>query len=78
MKKLFKKVNKKNLQELRQELSRAHLIVALLSIAIISLLSLGATNPVSFDPTLSAVCAVLLIVVTIISLSMSINLSRKK
>jgi len=78
MKKLFKRFNKKNNNELRQELAHAHLIIALLSIAIIALLSLGSTQPVSFDATLSAICVVLLSVVTIISLCMSITLYRKK
>ena len=78
MNKLFKRFNKKNNNELRRELAHTHLIVALLSIAIIALLSLGSTQPVSFDATLSAICVVLLSIVTIISLCMSITLYRKK
>lgn len=75
---LQKRFNKKNSKELKQELAHAHLIIALLSIAIIALLSLGSTQPVSFDATLSAICVVLLSVVTIVSLSIAMTLYQKK
>ena len=78
MKNIFKKPSKKNLNEYRQELARAHLIISLLSIAIITLLSLGATQPVTFNETLSAICIGLLTVVTIVSLCISITLFRRK
>ena len=78
MKKLFKKIAKKNIKEVRAELARAHLIIAMLSIAVIALLALGATQPVTFDPTLSAICVVLLSIVSIVSLSTALNLFRKK
>jgi len=78
MKKLFKKIAKKNIKEVRAELARAHLIIAMLSIAVIALLALGATQPVTFDPTLSAICVVLLSIVAIVSLSTALNLFRKK
>jgi len=74
---LLKKFKKKNANELRTELAHAHLIIALLSIAIIALLALGSTQPVSFDALLSAVTIVLLCLVTIFSLCMSITLYRK-
>ena len=75
---LLKRFKKKKLEALRLELAHAHLIVALLSIAIIALLSLGSTQPVSFDGTLSAICVALLSVVTIVSLCISITLYQKK
>jgi len=75
---LLKRLKKKKLETLRLELAHAHLIVALLSIAIIALLTLGSTQPVSFDGTLSAICVVLLSIVTIISLCISITLYQRK
>jgi hypothetical protein len=75
---LAKRFKKKKMEQMRLELAHAHLIVALLSIAVIALLSLGSTQPVAFDATLSAVCVVLLSIVTIVSLCISITLYRKK
>jgi Flp pilus assembly pilin Flp len=75
---LTKRFKNKKLDAMRIELAHAHLIIALLSIAIIALLSLGTTQPVSFDETLSATCVALLIIVTIVSLCISITLYRKK
>lgn len=62
----------------QKELTRAHLIIAFLSIGIIILLSIGASQPVTFDPILSAICVVLLSVVIILSLCMTYGLSAKK
>lgn len=78
MKKIFKSLSTKNLSDFRHELARAHLIISLLSVAIIALLSLGVVGDVTFDATLSTVCIALLSFVIIISLSMSITLFRKK
>ena len=78
MDKIFSRFNKKNVKEMRRELAHAHLIIALLSIAIIALLSLGSTQPVTFDQTLSAVSVILLSLITIISLCISITLYRRK
>lgn len=77
MSKIFKKFKKKNINELRTQLAHAHLIIALLSIAIIALLALGSTQPVTFDGLLSAITLVLLCLVTIFSLCVSITLYRK-
>ncbi len=63
MRKPFKKFLKQTTIEVRAELARAHLIIALLSLAIIVLLSIGVVQPVSFDPVMSAICIVLLIIV---------------
>lgn len=75
---IFKSTKKRNIKEYQMELMRAHSIVALLSVAIIALLSLGATETVTFDATLSAICVILLIVVTILSACTAITLYRKK
>lgn len=78
MKTLLKRFNKKNNKELRQELAHAHLTIALLSLGVIALLSLGSTQPITFDPTLSAICVILLSLVSIISLCMAVTLYKKK
>jgi Flp pilus assembly pilin Flp len=75
---LMKRFNKKKMGQMRIELAHAHMIIALLSIALIALLSLCSTQPVSFDATLSAICVVLLSIITIVSLCISITLYRKK
>ena len=78
MTKFFKKFMKQNAAELRKELSRAHLIISLLAISVIALLSLGAVQYVTFDPTLSAICVVLLSIIAFISLCMTFTLSKNK
>jgi hypothetical protein len=75
---IFKSIKKRNIKQYQMELMRAHSIVALLSVAIIVLLSLGATETVTFDGTLSAICVILLLVVTILSACTAITLYRKK
>jgi hypothetical protein len=74
MSKFFKKFSKQNARDIRRELARSHLIIALLSIAIIILLSIGAMQPITFDAILSAVCVVLLSIVAFISLCMAFTL----
>lgn len=78
MSKFLKKFMKKNSNDFRKELSRAHLIISLLSICVIVLLTLGAVKPVMFDQPMSAICVVLLSIVAFISLCMSYTLSKKK
>jgi Flp pilus assembly pilin Flp len=75
---LLKRFKKKKMEAMRTELAHAHLIIALLSIALIALLALGSTQPVSFDATMSAICVALLSIVTIVSLCISITLYRNK
>jgi len=75
---ILKKAKKRNLNDFKMELVRAHTIVALLSIAIVALLSLGANQQVSFDPTLSAICVVLLLIIAILSFCTAISMYRKK
>lgn len=64
--------------EVRQELARAHLIIALLSVAVIMLIVQGITQPVLLDLTLSTISIILLGVVTLTSLSMSFALFTNK
>jgi len=78
MSKFLNKFMKKSTADYRGELSRAHLIIALLSICIIVLLSLGVVEPVLYDQTLAATCVVLLSIVALISLYMVYALSAKK
>lgn len=78
MKKILSRFTNKNIKQMRNELARAHLIIALLSVSIISLLTMGVSQPISFDPMLSAVSVALLSIVTIISLCITISLYRKK
>jgi hypothetical protein len=78
MSKFLNKIMKKSTSDYRGELSRAHLIIALLSICIIVLLSLGVVEPVKYDQTLAAACVVLLSIVALISLYMVYALSSKK
>jgi len=78
MKKTLNRLAKKNIKEIRTELAHAHMIIVLLAVAIIALLSLGVSQPISFDATLSAISIVLLLFVTIFSLSVSISLYNKK
>ena len=75
---IFKFVKKRNIKDYQMELMRAHSVIALFSLGIIALLSLGATQTVSFDPTLSAICVILLIVVAILSATTAASLYRKK
>ena len=77
MSKFVKKFVKKS-KDYRTELSRAHLIITLLSMSIITLLTLGTIQSVSFDETLSAICVVLLSIVALVSACMSVSLFRKK
>lgn len=78
MKKLFKKMVQQKVTEVRQELARAHLIIALLSVAVIMLIVQGITQPVLLDLTLSTISIILLGVVTLTSLSMSFALFTNK
>ena len=78
MNKIFKKLVKKNTNELKQELGRAHLIIVLLSIGVNLLLLLGASTAVRFEPTLSAICVALLSFVIIVSIGSALKLFSKK
>jgi len=76
--KLFKKIHKQNTAELRGELSRAHLIISLLSLIAIVLLTIGSTMEVGFDANLSTVASAFLAILAIVSLCISYNLFKHK
>lgn len=78
MEKMMKKLTKKNASEIRRELGRAHIVIALLSLAMISLLSLGATQVIKLDATLSGICVALLTVVILLSIITAITLFKNK
>jgi hypothetical protein len=71
-------MSKQNISEVRQELARAHLIIALLSIISIVLLMLGTTLTIEFDAKLSTIAGVLLGALTLISVTMSFVLFKQK
>ena len=78
MKKPFKKLSEHKINEIHQELARAHLVISLLSIIAIVLLLLGATLTVEFNAKLSIIAGVLLSFLTLISMSTSIILFKNK
>lgn len=78
MYKIFRKFAKKNINEFRRELARAHLIIAMLSIGLITFLALGSSQSVTYDPVMSAICVVLLAIVTIMSLCTAVSLFKFK
>ncbi|MBC7943219.1 hypothetical protein H7X68_01835 [Candidatus Saccharibacteria bacterium] len=78
MKKLFKKLAQQKLNNVRDELARAHLIIALLSVAVIMLLIQGSTQPIELDVNLSILGEVLLGIVALTSIFMSFALSILK
>ena len=71
MKKIFKKLSNRSTTEIRKELSRAHLIITLLSVIAIVLLILGVDERIVLDPTLSGIAGGLLVIVALISFSVS-------
>lgn len=78
MNKLFKKISEQKIADVRQELARAHLIIALLSAAVIMMIIQGATQPIALDATLSTVGIILLGIVILTSLNMSFVLFTRK
>lgn len=78
MNKLLQRISQQKADDVRQELARAHLIVALLSLIIIVLLLLCSTGPVTLNATLSFIGGLLLGCVALISLSISITLFMRR
>ncbi|HZJ34700.1 MAG TPA: hypothetical protein VFD55_01650 [Candidatus Angelobacter sp.] len=78
MSKLFKKPSSQSINELRGELARAHIIIALISIIAIALLMLGMDKEIIVDPKLSIICIGLLVIVLLNSISTSLALSIRK
>lgn len=61
----------------QQELRRAHLIIALLAISLAFIIMLTALYPLQLDPSLSAIAAALLIIVSGTSLSIALAIRPK-
>lgn len=78
MNKYFTKISQKKPKEIQRELGRAHLLVALLALAIIVLLLQGSLYQVTYDLTLATITCVLLVVVILISLLVSYTMFTKK
>ncbi|MBC7868786.1 hypothetical protein H7X69_01225 [Candidatus Saccharibacteria bacterium] len=78
MEKLYKKIAQQKITEVRRELARAHLIITLLSAAVIMMLIQGATLAIRLDPTLSAAGIMMLGFVAVTSLIMSFALFSTK
>lgn len=76
--KLFKRIPKQTMTELRGELSRAHLIISFLAMIIIVLLTVGPAIAPGFDPTLSSIANVFLSVLALTSLWISYYLFKNK
>lgn len=78
MEKLLKKLSQQKITDVRKELARAHLIIAILSIAVVILLLQSATQPLLLNLTLSVIGSLLLVFVVLISLGMFLALSSVK
>jgi hypothetical protein len=79
MNKYASKLALKKPAELKKELGRAHVLVALLAIVVIVLLLQGTLQPpLTFDIVLAAITSLLLTVVVFISLSVSYVFLKKK
>lgn len=80
MSKLAKKFKNQKIGDVRRELSRAHLIIALLAIVIIVLLVQGAALFSELNTALTAFAIALLAILSIISfvISMTISMLNKK
>jgi hypothetical protein len=78
MKKVLKRLSQQKISDVRRELGRAHLIIALLSFAAIVLVIQGAVAPVALDKTLSAICSLLLAIVGMTSLVIALALTKIK
>jgi hypothetical protein len=80
MRKTLKYLNKhsKDIGIVRGELIRAHVMIVLLSLVIITLLTLSSANEVIFNPILSGIAITLLDIIAIISLIVAIAVARQR
>lgn len=78
MNKYALKFAQKKPAELKRELGRSHLIVALLAIVIIILLLQGTIQPLTYDIVLAAITSLLLAIVVFISLSVAYVFLKNK
>jgi predicted ABC-type exoprotein transport system permease subunit len=66
------KLSQKKPAEIKRELGRAHIIIAILATALIMLLLSGVNQPLSYDIVLATITSALLLLVIIVSLSVSV------
>lgn len=78
MKKVLKRLSQQKIGDVRRELGRAHLIIALLSFITIVLLIQGTVAPIGLDRTLTAISSVLLAIVATTSLVIALALTKIK
>ena len=76
-KKVFLKINDIKGKAAKEELRRAHAIIGILSLSLAFLLVLGALQPLELEPVLAIIAAVLLGLVAVISLGISVLLTKK-
>jgi hypothetical protein len=73
------KLSQKKIGELKKEMGRAHLIIAMLAAVLIILLLIGTAQPLTYNLILTVITSALLLVVVFISLSVAaVFLSKKK
>jgi len=76
-KKVFRKINDIKGEAAKEELHRAHAIIGILSLSLAFLLILGALQPLELEPVLAIIAAVLLGLVAVMSLGISVLLTKK-
>ena len=74
----LKKLSDQKITNMRRELARAHLIVALLCVVIIFLVLQNAFQPVAVDLALAIITSVLLGIVSLTSITISLALFSKQ
>ncbi len=78
MKKTLLFLSKHKNTVVRGELARAHIMIGLLALVVVTLLALGNVDNLVFDPVLSSIAAALLVIVAIISFGVACALLRRK
>lgn len=73
---LLRKLKKIPSKETRQELSRAHTMIALLAISLIVVLCVGSRDDLSFEPFLSYSASILLVFVALFSLMIAVRFRK--
>ena len=72
------KLSQKKPAEIKRELGRAHIIIAILATALIMLLLSGVSRPLSYDIVLVTIASSLLLLVVIVSLSVAVAILTSK
>ena len=78
MNKYVTKLSQKKPADLKKELGRSHILVAVLAILLIISLLQGILQPLPYDVILASITSALLTIVVFISLSVSYVFLRKK